>query len=234
MTDISSISRLQAIQQNVERIALEHNLNAEQIQIIAVSKTRSAEEIRTLACHGQLAFGENYIQEAIEKISLLQDLAINWHFIGPIQKNKTKQIAENFDWVHSIDREIIATRLSAQRPGDKNALNICIQVNIDEESTKSGVIAKDLFVLADHIETLPNINLRGLMAIPSMHDDVAQQYRSFEKMQYLFTTLQQQHNMVDTLSMGMSNDYPAAIQCGATMVRIGTAIFGPRKNKKDN
>jgi pyridoxal phosphate enzyme (YggS family) len=232
MTDNSSVSRLKAIQQNVERLALENHPGTHKVQIIAVSKTRSADEIRLLARNGQLDFGENYTQEAIEKISLLQDLDITWHFIGPIQKNKTKQIAENFSWVHSVDREIIANRLSAQRPPDKNELNVCIQVNIDEESTKSGVMAEDLFALADHIETLPNIKLRGLMAIPSINDDVTKQYLSFEKMQNLFTTLRQHNGLIDTLSMGMSNDYPAAIKYGATMIRLGTAIFGPRQTKK--
>ena len=229
MTELSTVSNLHSVQQNVTNIALENHLEASKIQIIAVSKTRSAEEIRNLASLGQLAFGENYIQEAMEKISLLQDLGIIWHFIGPIQKNKTKQIAENFDWVHSVDREIIATRLSAQRPSEKNALNVCIQVNIDEESTKSGVMAKDLSSLADHIDMLPNITLRGVMAIPSMSKDFSQQCSTFNKMQQLFNELCQRNRAIDTLSMGMSNDYPAAIKCGATMIRIGTAIFGPRK-----
>lgn len=230
MTDFSTTSRLHTIQQNVENLAFENHRNPHDIQIIAVSKTRNSDEIRALVSSGQSDFGENYIQEATDKMLTLQDLGIIWHFIGPIQKNKTKQIAEHFDWVHSIDRAIIATRLSAQRSSEKNALNVCIQVNIDEESTKSGVSAKDLFILADHIDELPNINLRGLMAIPSQSSDFAQQCNTFENMQQLFTELQQRHNKIDTLSMGMSSDYPAAIKCGATMIRIGTAIFGPRNN----
>lgn len=228
MTEDSAITRLEAIQKNVKQLINDNQFDDERVQIIAVSKTRRAAEIRALANHGQLAFGENYIQEAIEKIQALQDLTISWHFIGPIQKNKTRQIAENFDWVHSIDREIIATRLSSQRPSGKSALNICIQVNIDEESTKSGVSSSELFALADHIQALPHLNLRGLMAIPTMTSDYDEQCQTFEKMQNLFNALQHSHP-IDTLSMGMSNDYPAAIKYGATMIRIGTAIFGPRE-----
>lgn len=201
------------------------------VQLIAVSKTRSSQEIRAAAEVGQKDFGENYLQEAIEKMSDLDDLPLIWHYIGPIQKNKTKQIAENFDWVHSLDRAVIASRLNDQRPEDRPPLNVCIQMNIDKEESKSGIDENDLFDLAQHISSLPKLSLRGLMAIPSAKTNFDEQYNSFAKISALNSELQESGYATDTLSMGMSNDYEAAIACGATMIRIGTAIFGERNYK---
>jgi pyridoxal phosphate enzyme (YggS family) len=200
------------------------------VSLLAVSKTRPAEELREAVAGGQLAFGENYLQEALDKIEALQDLDICWHFIGPIQSNKTRPIAENFDWVHSVDRFKIAQRLSDQRPAGMAPLNICLQVNISEETSKSGALPADLPALAAEVAALKNISLRGLMAIPASNDDPQLQRRPFAQMQALLQTLQQQlpDQPLDTLSMGMSADMEAAILEGATIVRIGTALFGPR------
>ncbi len=198
--------------------------------LIAVSKTRSVEEIRSLAALGQRHFGENYVQEAIDKIADITDIPLIWHFIGPIQKNKTKLIAQHFVWVHSVEREVIATRLNDQRPASLPKLNVCLQINIDNEASKSGITAQQAPALAAKVSAMPNLILRGLMAIPVATDDINQQLYSFKKMSALFSELQQQHEYMDTLSMGMSNDYEAAIANGATMIRIGTALFGPRRN----
>ncbi len=200
------------------------------VQLLAVSKTRTADELRQAWSGGQRAFGENYLQEALDKIEALQDLDISWHFIGPIQSNKTRPIAENFDWVHSVDRFKVAQRLSDQRPAAMPPLNICLQVNISEEASKSGVLPTDLAALATEVATLKNIRLRGLMAIPASNDDPQQQRRPFAQMNELLQALQQQlpNQPLDTLSMGMSDDMEAAIFEGATIVRIGTALFGPR------
>lgn len=198
--------------------------------LIAVSKTRSVEEIRALVDLGQIHFGENYVQESVDKITQITDVPLIWHFIGPIQKNKTRLIAQHFNWVHSIDREVIATRLSDQRPDTLPNLNVCIQINIDNEDSKSGVPPDKALALASAIEQLPKLTLRGLMAIPSATSDVHQQTSTFKKMSLLLEKLKQRHNDIDTLSMGMSNDFEAAIANGATMVRIGTALFGPRDN----
>ena len=179
---------------------------------------------------GQRDFGENYLQEALEKIDALQGKGIRWHFIGPIQSNKTRPIAESFDWVHSVDRLKVAQRLSAQRPDSMEPLNICLQVNISKEATKSGILPVELSELAKEVAALPNIRLRGLMAIPASSDNPVQQRQPFAELQQLLNSLQQQlpEQPLDTLSMGMSGDMEAAIQEGSTMVRIGTALFGPR------
>ena len=199
-----------------------------EVCLIAVSKTRSCEEIRELASYGQIHFGENYLQEAVDKIANITDKTLIWHFIGPIQKNKTRLIAENFSWVHSVDREIIATRLNDQRLDSMSPLNVCIQVNIDQENTKSGVEPDQLLDLAATIKRLPNLTFKGLMTIPSPQETFEAQCQSFKKITELFNLLKKHNYDVDTLSMGMSNDYEAAIACGSTMVRIGTALFGPR------
>jgi pyridoxal phosphate enzyme (YggS family) len=193
------------------------------VSLLAVSKNQSADKIRALYSQDQKAFGENYLQEALEKQNLLSDLTIEWHFIGHIQSNKTKQIAENFSWVHSVDRIDIAKRLNDQRPAHLPPLNICIEINIDQENNKSGIAPKDLLPLAKAVSTLCNIRLRGLMVIPKIdsHD-------AFQKTAALQQTLIDAGFMVDTLSMGMSSDYEAAIAAGATVVRVGTALFGNR------
>jgi hypothetical protein len=204
--------------------------------LLAVSKHHSAEKIATAYEAGQRHFGENYLSEALEKQTLLAKSNnyrdIQWHFIGPIQSNKTRSIAENFDWVHSVDRLKIAQRLSAQRPVALKNLNLCLQVNIDEEESKSGVLSKDALELALEIEKLPRVNLRGLMCIPKSSVDFEQQSASFEKLRALQEGICEAgaFKKLGTLSMGMSNDLEAAIAQGATIVRIGTAIFGSREN----
>ena len=198
------------------------------VQLLAVSKTRSAEDIAKALDSGQKDFGENYLQEAVDKISQLQKSDISWHFIGPVQSNKTTSISANFAWLHSLDRLKIARRLSQSRPPEMTALNVCIQVNISGESSKSGVSVEETETLAEQVADLPGLNLRGLMAMPAPHEDLALQRRGFEKLRQLFDKLVQGGYHLDTLSMGTSNDVEAAIAEGATMVRIGTAIFGPR------
>ena len=219
------------LEQVLQRIAKSVNIyrtDNSDVQLIAVSKTRPPDAIREAWAQGQRMFGENYVQEAVEKINALQDLDIEWHFIGPIQSNKTALIAQNFDWCQSVDRSKIARRLSAQRPDDKPPLNICIQLNISAEETKSGTDETSLWSLADEIVALEHLTLRGLMAIPERQTDFEQQRQTFNRMHALFEQMQHRYNSVDTLSMGMSNDLEAAVAAGSTMVRIGTDIFGAR------
>lgn len=217
-----------AVRQQI-RLACENAVRApDSVTLLAVSKTRSADEVRELSQCGQRAFGENYLQEALDKIEALSDLDLEWHFIGPIQSNKTRPIAEHFDWVHSVDRLKIATRLSEQRPAHLPPLNICLQVNISDEASKSGCTPAELPALADAVARLPNLRLRGLMAIPRPEDDPVRQRRVFAQVRELLEQVQQTRPDMDTLSMGMSADMDAAIQEGATLVRVGTALFGPR------
>ncbi|ARS50864.1 hypothetical protein PSMEN_21615 [Ectopseudomonas mendocina] len=199
--------------------------NFADIGLLAVSKTKPAEAIREAHAAGLRDFGENYLQEALEKQAALSDLPLIWHFIGPIQSNKTRPIAEHFDWVHSVDRLKIAQRLSDQRPAHLAPLNICLQVNVSGEDSKSGCSPEELPELAQAIAALPNLKLRGLMAIPEPTDDVAAQHAAFARLRQLRDDLGLQ---LDTLSMGMSHDLEAAIAEGATWVRIGTALFGAR------
>ena len=195
------------------------------VRLLAVSKTKPASDLREAFAAGLRDFGENYLQEALAKQTQLSDLPLIWHFIGPIQSNKTRAIAEHFAWVHSVDRLKIAQRLSEQRPADLPPLNICIQVNVSGEASKSGCATEDLPALAQAISALPNLRLRGLMAIPEPTDDSDEQNAAFAAVR----TLQDQLNLpLDTLSMGMSHDLEAAIAQGATWVRIGTALFGAR------
>ncbi|HEK1689977.1 hypothetical protein PpSQ1_08970 [Pseudomonas putida] len=195
------------------------------LQLLAVSKTKPASAIRELHAAGVCDVGENYLQEALAKQEDLRDLPLIWHFIGPIQSNKTKAIAEHFDWVHSVDRLKIAQRLSEQRPPDLPPLNICLQVNVSGEDSKSGCAPEDLPALANAVAALPNLRLRGLMAIPEPSEDRAEQEAAFASLRQL----QEDLNLgLDTLSMGMSHDLEAAIAQGATWVRIGTALFGAR------
>ena len=195
------------------------------IHLLAVSKTKPAEALREAYAAGLRDFGENYLQEALSKQLELADLPLIWHFIGPIQSNKTRAIAEHFDWVHSVDRLKIAQRLSEQRPAELPPLNICIQVNVSGEASKSGCTPEDLPALAAAISALPRLKLRGLMAIPEPTDDRAEQDAAFAAVQKLRASLDLP---LDTLSMGMSHDLESAIAQGATWVRIGTALFGAR------
>ena len=206
------------------------NRNPEDVHLVAVSKTQPASALECAYQQGQRRFGENYVQEALDKKAALAHLAqIEWHFIGPIQSNKTRAIAENFDWVHTIDREKVAQRLNAQRPSALPPLQVCVQVNIDEEETKAGVHLKDLPALAAQVMALPNLQLRGLMAIPAPSEDKHQQLASFTRLREALIELQQKGMMqLDTLSMGMSADLESAIACGATLVRVGSDIFGAR------
>jgi pyridoxal phosphate enzyme (YggS family) len=226
MTELNN--RLRTILDNINLAEKQAAIMPNSVELLAVSKTQPAEVIRQAAEAGQRYFGENYLQEALIKIDSLKDLDLEWHFIGPIQSNKTKDIAENFDWVQTVDRFKIAQRLDNKRPKNRGKLNICIQVNIDNESTKSGIAATELFDLAEHISQLNNLLLRGLMIIPTHTDDPLQQRRSFRQAQLLFKQLAEIYPSVDTLSMGMSGDMTMAIAEGSTMVRIGTAIFGMR------
>ena len=218
---------LQAIQANIQQARLTAGRNDE-ISLVAVSKAQSADKLRAAYLAGQRAFGENYVQEAISKQALLADCAIDWHFIGPIQSNKTALIAQHFAWVHSVDRLKIAERLSSSRPPTLAPLNVCIQINSSAEDSKSGVNMGELAALASAINALPGLKLRGLMAIPALSKDFAQQRAQFKIVSDAFKALQQQGFDLDTLSIGMSGDYVAAIHEGATIVRIGSAIFGMR------
>jgi len=199
------------------------------VTLVAVSKTRSADEVRAVASLGQRDFGENQVQEAVDKIRLLADIALSWHFIGAIQSNKCRDIAANFDWVHSIDRFKIARRLSQMRPQSRGPLNLFLQVNLQEEQTKSGVTADNVEDLANSVLTLPYIRLCGLMAIPKPVTDFDAQRRVFRRLFELQDHLRSKGLPLDCLSMGMTDDMDAAIAEGATHVRIGTAIFGSRQ-----
>ncbi len=199
-----------------------------EIQLLAVSKTFPSIALREAYQAGQRCFAESYVQEALEKVAALQDLPIEWHFIGPIQSNKTRIIAEHFAWVHSVDRLKIAERLSAQRPSHLPSLQLCLQVNISREDSKGGVFPEGLSELAQAIAQLPNLTLRGLMAIPAPSEDVAVQRAAFAQLRELKDQLNQQGLQLDTLSMGMSHDFAAAISEGATLIRVGSAIFGNR------
>ncbi len=198
------------------------------ILVLAVSKTRPAEVVRAAYECGLSHFGENYLQEGLGKIAALRDLPLTWHFIGPIQSNKTRDIAAHFDWVHSVDREKIARRLNDQRPTELPPLQVCLQVNISGEASKSGVPPAQLPALAAAVADLPQLRLRGLMAIPAAAQDPADQRAAFAAVRELAAGLAQRVPGMDTLSMGMSGDLEAAIAEGATVVRVGTAIFGPR------
>ena len=228
--------RLQAIRASITHIVAKKNIDknvnnqliTDCIQLIAVSKMQTADKIREAFMHSQTHFGENYLQEALTKQTELKDCAITWHFIGPIQSNKTSAIAEHFDWVHTVDRLKIAERLDNTCGTLKKQLNICIQVNISQENSKSGVSLSELASLAQQIKKLPHLKLRGLMAIPAPTSDIVLQHAQFKQIRLAAGSLNQQGFAIDTLSMGMSDDYETAILEGATMIRLGTAIFGTR------
>lgn len=198
------------------------------VHLLAVSKAQSAEAIREAALMGQVAFGENYVQEAIEKQLLLNDLTLDWHFIGPIQSNKTQLIAKHFSWVHGIDRLKIAQRLHDARVATLPPLQVCIQVNVSHEASKAGVNLDEVQTLAHQIQDLPHLTLRGLMTIPEPTEDVNVQHQQFKLLRQYYDKLKAQGFKLDTLSMGMSNDFAVAIAEGATIVRIGSALFGAR------
>ena len=220
---------LQAVRSRIARAAQAAQRHPGDIALVAVSKTFPAGHIAEAFAAGQKAFGENHVQEAVEKITVLAALPLEWHFIGPIQSNKTGLIARHFGWAHSVDRENIAQRLNAARPDGTPPLNVCIQVNVSGEAAKSGVAPGEEAKLADEIARLPRLKLRGLMAIPEPTTDVTLQRRRFELLRELKDRLAAGGHALDTLSMGMSDDLEAAIMEGATMVRVGTAIFGQRQ-----
>lgn len=222
---------LQCVLSRINHATSQSNRPINAVQLLAVSKTWPADALRKLAKQGQQHFGENYVQEAVDKIAALTNLSLVWHFIGPVQSNKTREIACHFDWVHSVDRLKIASRLSEQRPVTLPPLNICLQVNIDQEITKAGITPENIFDLAAAVSTLENIVLRGLMVIPKATDDKNLQHAAFHRAYKLFIQLQARYPTVDTLSMGMSADLEAAIAEGSTLVRIGTALFGDRAPK---
>ncbi|WP_455221572.1 YggS family pyridoxal phosphate-dependent enzyme [Kaarinaea lacus] len=202
-----------------------------EVAILAVSKTHSIEKIREAYAAGLTCFGESYVQEAIPKIKALRDLPLEWHFIGPIQSNKTRDIAAHFSWVHSVDRLKIASRLNEQRPTDLKPLNICVQINISMESSKSGIVQQALHEFVAQIKPLQSLKLRGLMAIPQKTTDEHQQRARFATLRRLFDDLNQEGYQLDTLSMGMTDDLEAAVMEGSTLVRIGTGLFGTRTAK---
>lgn len=222
-------SRLNQVRQQV--LATEHQYArpAGSVQILAVSKNQAATTILEAVNAGQRAFGENYLQEALTKITALSAYNLEWHFTGSIQANKTKAIAENFSWIHGVDRYSIARRLSEQCPANKPELNVCIQVNIDNEPTKAGVTLTELPKLATAVAQLPRLKLRGLMTIPTPRQNFCEQRQPYQQLHQAFLQLQASGLLLDTLSMGMSDDFAAAIAEGATIVRIGTAIFGKRE-----
>ncbi len=219
---------LQAVRQRIKQAAEAAGRKPDSVQLLAVSKTFGADTVREVHAAGQQAFGENYLQEALDKQALLRDLPLQWHFIGPIQSNKTRPIAQHFDWVHSVEREKIAQRLNEARDVHVPPLNVLVQVNVSGEASKSGVNPAEALTLARQIAALPRLRLRGLMAIPAPTDDVAEQRAAFQQLKTLFDQGRSQGLEWDTLSMGMSHDLEAAIAEGATMVRVGTAIFGAR------
>ncbi|MDH5894139.1 YggS family pyridoxal phosphate enzyme [Vibrio splendidus] len=234
---------MSSIQQNIEQITSQIR-SAEQkcgrapesVQLLAVSKTKPIDAILEAALGGQVAFGENYVQEGVDKVKHFSEqhsnLNLEWHFIGPIQSNKTRPIAESFQWVHSVERDKIAQRLSDQRPSELPPLQVLIQVNTSGEESKSGTSEETVFVLAELISSLPNLTLRGLMSIPANVSDYQSQLNAFSQLAELKDKLAAKYPNIDTLSMGMSGDMDAAVEAGSTMVRIGTAIFGARNYAK--
>src|SRR5262245_46009554 len=221
--------RLQAVKSRIAAACAAAGRDPRDIVLVAVGKTFPADDVRAAHAAGQRDFGENQVQEALAKIDALRDLGPVWHFIGPVQSNKTRAVAEHFDWVHSIDREKVAERLSAQRPAALPPLQACVQVNVSGEASKSGVPPAEAAALARAVAGLPRLRLRGLMAIPEPTTDLALARRRFETLRDLRGELVRGGLALDTLSMGMSDDLEAAIAAGATMVRVGSAIFGPRR-----
>lgn len=232
MTMISD--NMTQIRQSIQLAADKCERDSNKITLLAVSKTKPVTDIEEAIAAGQLQFGENYVQEGIDKIQYFQTHHSNtplvWHFIGHLQSNKTRDVAEYFDWVHTVDRAKIATRLNDQRPANLPPLNVLIQVNISDETTKSGITLTEIDELAAHIANLPRLCLRGLMTIPrpAAENDVSLLRQDFSTMQHAFDKLKLKFASVDTLSMGMSHDFPLAIAAGSTLIRVGSAIFGAR------
>ena len=217
------------IKKNISKISLDLNRAIDSVTLMAVSKKQSAENIREAYRAGQKDFGENYLQESISKIHELHDLEIIWHYIGSIQSNKSKLIAENYDWVHSIDKISTLKKINKYRDGFSRKINICIQVNIDAEETKSGIYMNEVEDFIKECNSMKQVNIRGLMAIPKYQSDSDLKNKAFMKIKHLFDDLIKKGYKLDTLSIGMSSDYEEAIESGSTIVRIGTAIFGERK-----
>ncbi|WP_079416941.1 YggS family pyridoxal phosphate-dependent enzyme [Thiomonas intermedia] len=222
---------LASVRQRIEQAAKSAGRDPRSVTLLAVSKTFPAHDVAHAASLGQIDFGENYVQEAMDKIAALRPdwPALQWHFIGPLQSNKTRDVAAHFDWVHSIDRLKLAQRLNDQRPADRPPLQVCIQVNVDDEATKSGVRVEDAGALAAAVAALPRLRLRGLMCIPEARTGTSAQREPFARLRLLRDAMAAEHGLaLDTLSMGMSADLEAAILEGATLVRVGSAIFGAR------
>ncbi len=227
MTTIAA--RLEQVKQRITDAENRYGRKPGSVSLLAISKTRPARDILQALEAGQRCFGENYLQDAIPKIEALKEYDIEWHFTGPVQSNKTRIIAASFSWVHSIDRLKVAQRLDKQRPSHLKPLNICLQINIDDEPSKSGIKPEELSEMAEKLSLMKNLRLRGLMAIPKATIDLDEQRNSFYKLRKLQSHLIENGYSLDTLSMGMSNDFSAAIAEGATIVRIGTALFGKRE-----
>ncbi|MGX5029389.1 YggS family pyridoxal phosphate-dependent enzyme [Enterobacter asburiae] len=233
MNDIAH--NLAQVRDKISAAATRCGRASEEITLLAVSKTKPASAIAEAIAAGQRAFGENYVQEGVDKIRYFQEQRtsdLQWHFIGPLQSNKSRLVAEHFDWCHTIDRLRIASRLNDQRPAEMSALNVLIQVNISDENSKSGIALSELDVLAAEVAALPRLTLRGLMAIPAPESSYERQFAVAQQMAVAFEALKARYETVDTLSLGMSDDMEAAIAAGSTMVRIGTAIFGARNYSK--
>lgn len=228
-TESSIATRLNAINARIKAAAFANNRNPNHIQLLGVSKTKPVSDIVIAYENGHRHFGENYVQESVEKIQALQHLKdILWHFIGPLQSNKSKFIAEHFDWMHSLERIKIAKRLHEQRSPHQQALNVCVQVNIDDEDNKAGIAESEVINFIEQLQPLTRLNCRGLMTIPKAGVSATERADSFARMQDLFNNCAREFDNIDTLSMGMSDDLDIAIQYGSTMVRIGTGIFGKR------
>ncbi len=227
---MSISENLKFIHQQIHAACQQANRPQSAVQLLAVSKTKPVSAIQEAIEAGQMAFGENYVQEGVEKIQYFRNENLEWHFIGPLQSNKTRLVAEHFDWMHTVEREKIAQRLNDQRPANLSPLNVLIQINISDENSKSGIKPEEMLDLANQIKDLPNLKLRGLMTIPAPCEEAEEQKLTLSAMQKLFEELKQAlpNEQIDTLSMGMSDDMESAIACGSTMVRIGTAIFGAR------
>jgi PLP dependent protein len=222
---------LHSVRERVARACAQAGRDVNEVTVLAVSKTFGPEAIRQAVAAGQRAFGENYIQEAVEKMEMLAGLPLEWHCIGPIQSNKTRLVATHFDWAHAVDRLKIAQRLSEQRPDGRPPLSVCIQVNIDGAATKAGVAPDEVPDLAHEVAQLPRVKLRGIMTIPEPAATFEQQKAAHARARALFDDLRQAGLALDTLSMGMTGDLEAAVVAGSTMVRVGTAIFGNRPGK---
>ena len=225
---------LRKIRDLLDKAAVDAGRRPEHIQLLAVSKKQPLDKILEAAAAGQRDFGENTVQEGIEKVTKLAEKGLTWHFIGHLQSNKTRAVAEHFDWIHSIDTRKTARRLSEQRPEALGDLNVCLQVNVDDEAAKSGIEPNELAELARAVADLPRLRLRGLMCLPAIRTDFSEQRIPFARLRELSESLAREGIRTDTLSMGMTGDYRAAIFEGATIVRIGTAVFGPRQVQSED